>query len=134
MAAVMMMIALAACGSSGDDNDAAAIAGADVVSAFQEASLEAEGSRPMTPDDYGLAPFVCDGTRFFIPSLGTDSGGRVFVCSDHDELESLKAYYEDLAEGSAVLFSWVFDKGTVLVQINGELDEEAARQYEAAIP
>jgi hypothetical protein len=130
---------LAGCGGgdNGGGNDAARgeqITGPDVVNAFRAAGLEAEDPHPMTVDDYGFAPYVCDGTRFLIPSLGEDSGGRVFVCRDEDDHESLGAYYEDLGEGSAAFFSWVFEEGDVLVQINGELDEATARQYEAAIP
>lgn len=88
----------------------------------------------MTKVDYRLAPMVCDGYRFMIPSLGEDKGGRVFVCSDATEQEKLANYYTELGKSSAILFSWVLQKGNVLVQINGDLDEAAAKQYEQAIP
>ena len=110
------------------------ITGPGVVEAFQAAGLEAEGTRPMSVDDYGLAPFVCDGTRFFIPSLGEDQGGRIFICPNNDDRMLLRDYYEGLARESAAFFSWVFVRDSVLVQINGDLDEVTAAKYEAAIP
>jgi hypothetical protein len=145
LATLALALVLAACGgdngadegAGGDNggNDEGRVTGTDdVVAAFREAGLEAEDPRPMTVDDYGFAPYICDGTRFLIPSLGKDSGGRVFVCADEDDQATLRGYYEDLGEGSAALFSWVFEEDDVLVQINGELDEATARRYEAAIP
>lgn len=132
-------LALAGCGGGGNSGGNGTahreeVTGDDVVAAFRAAGLEAEDTRSMTVDDYGFAPYVCDGTRFLIPSLGEDSGGRVLICDDEDDQESLRAYYEDLGEGTAAFFSWVFEEDDVLVQLNGELDEETARQYEAAIP
>lgn len=117
---------LSACGSS--------VTGEDVVTAFKNAGLEAESTSAMTKDDYGFGPYVCTGTRFLIPSLGADSGGRIFICDNAEDLASLKSYYDELGKSSAVFFSWTFVKGDVLVQINGDLPEEKARQYEAAIP
>lgn len=111
-----------------------AISAEMVIAAFKAAGLEAEDTRPMTKKDYGAAPYVCQGTRFFIPSLGPDNGGRLFICGDLDQLASLSHYYTALGEGSALFFSWVFSKEHVLVQINGDLPEETARKYEAAIP
>jgi hypothetical protein len=34
----------------------------------------------------------------------------------------------------SIYVSWVFVKGSVVVQINGLLPDETARKYEAAIP
>jgi hypothetical protein len=39
-------------------------------------------------------------------------------------------YYSD---ASADNFSWVYVKDNILVQLDGRLDEEKAKQYEAAI-
>lgn len=126
---IVLVLCLAACASA-----PAAVTGADVAKAFETAGLEAANVREMTKDDYGAAPFVCKGTRFFIPSLGEERGGRIFVCTDDKERDSLAAYYTELGKSSALFFSWVFVKGNVVVQINGNLPEATARQYEAAIP
>lgn len=106
----------------------------DVVDVFKSASLEVEGARPMTKDDYGMAPMrAVEGTRFFIPSLCTDCGGRIFSFSSQEDLEATKTYYAELGKNSALFFSWVFVKDNILVQINGDLPEEKARQYESAL-
>lgn len=110
------------------------IDGAAVVAAFKAAGLEAEMPFRMTKKEYQLAPMVCDGTRFLIPSLGPDNGGRIFICPNQEDLNLLVDYYNELPRLSAAFFSWVFPKGLVLVQINGDLPEATAHQYEAAIP
>lgn len=107
---------------------------ADVITAFKDAGLEAENTRPMTKDDYGFAPFVCEGTRFFIPSLGSNNGGRLFICDNDKDRDALASFYTELGKASAIAFSWVFTKGNIVVQINGDLPEDKAHQYEAAIP
>jgi hypothetical protein len=111
-----------------------ATSGNDVVMAFQRAGLEVEEARPMTEQDYGTAPQVCDGMRFLIASLGPDHGGRVYFCEDSTERDSIAAFYRDRGERSPAARSWVFVKGNVVVQLNGALSEEKAQAYEAAIP
>ena len=108
--------------------------GATVIAAFQKAGLEAADVRPMTRSDYGEAPFVCTGTRFFIPSLGPGNGGRVFICNKTQDRNALSSYYNGLAAMGSIYISWVYVKGNVLVQINGSLPDETARKYESAIP
>jgi hypothetical protein len=106
----------------------------EVIAAFKAAGLEAESAGAMTKDDYGMAPFVCKGTRFLIASLGEDSGGRIYICDNTKDRDSLAKYYQALGKASAMFFSWVFVKGSVVVQINGDLQEDLARKYEQAIP
>jgi len=108
--------------------------GADVLAAFRKAGLEAEQPSRMGPRNYGFAPYVCQGTRFLIPSLGEDSGGRVFLCPNDADRDLLAGYYRDMGRKSAAAFSWVLVKGRIVVQINGDLDEAIARKYEAALP
>jgi hypothetical protein len=110
------------------------ITGDDVIASFKASNLEAENSFKMGPDDYGFAPFVCEGTRFFIPSLGENNGGRVFICENQEELKSLEEYYQELGKTSAMFYSWTFHKDNILVQINGSLDEDIAMKYKDAIP
>lgn len=103
-----------------------------IIDAFKAAGLEAEGVRLMTKDDYGMAPFVCKGVRFFIPSLGEDQGGRLFICDNAEDRDALAKYYNELGQTSTAFFSWVYVNDNILVQINGNLPEEQARKYEAA--
>jgi hypothetical protein len=110
------------------------VTGDDVVKSFKNAGLQAENPSPMTKDDYGLAPYVCKGTHFFVPSIDPTAGGRVFICDNDKDRDLLNSYYTELGRSSAIFFSWVFVKGNVLVQINGDLPENTARKYEAVIP
>lgn len=104
------------------------------IKAFRAAGLEAEQSRPMTKDDYGMAPMTAiEGTRFLIPSLCEDCGGRVFSFASPEDLEMTRVFYVEIGRASAWLFSWVFVKDNILVQINGDLPEDDANQYQAAL-
>lgn len=124
---LIALILLVACGGG------TAVTPTDVITAFQEAGLEAETPMPMTADDYGLAPMVGEGVRFLIPSLGEDKGGRVIVTDNSEDAEKLVTYYTSLGEASALFFTWAFRNGNTVVQINGDLPESTARQYEAAL-
>ncbi len=106
----------------------------DVIEAFREAHLPAEGPKEMTPEDYGMAPMVAEeGMRFLIPPLGEDAGGRVMSFDSQADLQKTKEFYDSLGRESAMLFSWTFQHENLLVQINGELPEDEARRYEAAL-
>lgn len=108
----------------------------DVVEAFRDEGLEVGASFPVeqepafekspTPKTYE------EGTRFEIPSLGRDSGGRVFVYESEEDLRVMKEYYEKLDDmpifGSA-LHSHVYQEGLILLQINGELPKLQADRY-----
>jgi hypothetical protein len=104
-----------------------------VLAAFKAAGLEAESPKAMTRKDYGLAPYVCKGIRFLIPSLGEDAGGRAFFCPRKGDGDKLAKYYNSLGEQSAILFSHVFQQPPYLVQINGDLPDEQAAKYEEAL-
>jgi hypothetical protein len=107
---------------------------ADAVAALTAAGVEFADARPMTKDDYGLAPMTAaEGIRFMIPSLCEDCGGRLYSFADLKDLELMEAYYVELGRSSAILFSWVFTQDNILIQINGQLPEETARKYETAI-
>jgi hypothetical protein len=105
----------------------------EVVAAFQAAGLEAESARPLTRDDYQMAPLVGEGLRFLIPSLCEDCGGRVFAVENVEERDRLAKYYLDLPTISAMLFSWVYVRDNIVVQINGDLPDERAAEYERAL-
>ena len=104
------------------------------IDAFAAAGLEVGEPHPMTKDDYGMAPLLAkEGTRFFLPSLCDDCGGRVMAFTKQTDLEKTKKFYDDLGQESAMLFSWTFAHSNILVQINGDLDEAQARRYETAL-
>ena len=86
-----------------------------------------------------------EGTRFTIPSLerptgeakvgGPDNGvgGRVFTFESEEDLAPVRDYYEELGRASGMLFSHVFVEGNTLLQINGELPKNRAKEYEAVL-
>ena len=133
MLILVVLLTVACGGSSNGDSDKASVTPDDVIAAFQSAGLEADSPTPMTKDDYGMAPMVGDGVRFLIPSLGANMGGRVIVVPDKSERERLVAYYTDLGKQSAAFASHVFQSGDVVVQINGDLPDDQAAQYQDAL-
>lgn len=106
----------------------------DVVEAFKNAGLEAEDARNMTAEDYGIAPMKAkEAMRFFIPSLGENAGGRIFLYDKKADLEEMKNYYDELGRTSALFFSWTITKDNILIQISGNLPEEKYNEYKAAL-
>ena len=68
------------CTSSSSKTGGSNLVPADAIAAFKKARLEVGATRPMTIEDYGLAPHVAtSATRFLVPSLGADNGGRGLV-------------------------------------------------------
>lgn len=118
-----------ACGG----DTAPTVTSSDIVDALQAAGLEAESPSPMSADDYGLAPYLGEGTHFLVPSLCEDCGGRAFVTDNNSDAQKIADTYIAIGEESALFFSWVFIKDNMVIQINGDLDEDTARQYEAAL-
>lgn len=128
---VLALFLLAACGGA----PAAAITPDQVLSQIKAAGLEAESVSTMEAGDYGMAPFLCQegARRFLIPSLGEDNGGRLFVCANADDATKLKTYYDELGKASAMFFSHTYQKGGVVVQLNGQLDKATADKYGAVV-
>lgn len=126
---LLFVLLLSACGGA----PTASITSDGVIAALKAAGLEAETPTKMQPKDFGIAPVLCEGTRFLVPSLGPDNGGRVFICKNADDAAKTKAAYDAMGEQSGLLFSWAFTKGNVVVQMNGDMDEAQAKQYETVI-
>jgi hypothetical protein len=107
---------------------------AQAENAIQAAGLEFGDPRPMTKDDYGLAPMSAkEAVHFLVPSVCSDCGGRLYSFSSQDDLNRMKEYYDKLGQASAMFFSWVFVKDNILIQINGDMKDAQAKQYEAAL-
>lgn len=105
-----------------------------VIAAFRAAGLEAEDVRPLTKDDYGMAPMMAtEALRFYIPALGEGAGGRLFAFANQADLATTRTYYVEMGRASALAFSWTFARANILVQINGDLPEDQARKYEKAL-
>lgn len=105
-----------------------------IAKSFHAAGLEADGIIEMEAGDANPAPKVWErGARFLIPSLGKDSGGRVFTFTSDTDRDSMRRYYSELGRSSGLLYSHVFVAPRVLVQINGELPQKKADLYGRAL-
>lgn len=101
-----LTLALVACGGSG----ASDVTPGQVADAFRASGVEIGEVTEMAVEDYGMAPMADEGLRFTIPSLGDDSGGRIMRYDLQDDLERAKAFYDELGEQSAALFSHTFTR------------------------
>lgn len=104
----------------------------DVLSAFKKAGLKLENIREFPLDERGgYMPTSCDITTF-----QTQNGwlsNYIIICQAQSEVDEWVKYY-DIPDNPAVAKNWVFQKGNVIVKINGAEDEDVARQYEKAMP
>lgn len=41
----------------------------------------------------------------------------------------MKTFYDKLGESSAIFHSWTYQKGSVILQLNGSLDQAKADEY-----
>ncbi len=115
-------------------NEQPSVTAAQVITAFKAAGLEAESPTPMTGADYQPAPYSGNqAIHFLIPSLCADCGGRVFIFSDTANQAAVATFYQTLSLRGGPYFSWVFQKGNVLVQINGHLPMDKAKAYQNAL-
>jgi hypothetical protein len=71
-----------------------------------------------------------EATRFLIPSLGADAGGRVFVFGSEEDLVAVRDFYEGLARSTR---PYVYDEGLVLVQLSNQLSEGEAERYSTVL-
>jgi hypothetical protein len=63
----------------------------DIVDTFLAAGLESDPTWVMTKEDYGFGPLVAiEGTRFIIPSLCSDCGGRILSFENQENLDLQK--------------------------------------------
>ena len=110
----------------------------ELVEAFRGADLEVGKSYPVRREpgweESSVADSFEEGTRFEIPSLGRDAGGRVFVCGSRDELEMMRIYYVNIeAFFGPSSHSHLYDEGVVLLQINGGLPKAQADRYRSVL-
>lgn len=103
----------------------------DVIAAFQAAGLEVGSTTVLSPNsDASLMPKTyAEGTRFIIPSLGSDRGGRVFSFATTADRDAVTSYYDTIAASG--LTNWYSVNGLLVLQINGDLPSERWLEYEA---
>ena len=106
----------------------------EVVQAFRNAGLEVGESYPVEQEpgweERPVPRTYEEATRFLVPSLGADAGGRVFIFGSEEDLRAVRGFYEDLASSER---PYVYDEGLVLVQISNQLPEGEAERYGTAL-
>jgi uncharacterized membrane protein (UPF0127 family) len=105
-----------------------------VVQAFRDAGLEVGESYPVEQepgwDELPVPRTYEEATRFLIPSLGADAGGRVFVFGSETDLRAVRDFYEELPRSTR---PYVYDEGLVLVQLSNQFPEGEAERYSAVL-
>ena len=78
---------------------------------------------------YGKPPVVIplDG------SIEQFNYGRLFLVRDENDLQTIKAVYDDLGKEAAMLYSHTYSKGDILLQMGGDVSDEDFALYTAVI-
>ena len=107
---------------------------AEVIQAFDDAGLEVGNAYPVEQepgwDQKPVPKTYEEAVRFEIPSLGADSGGRVYVFGSEENLTAVRDYYEGLP---SEIRPYVYVKGRVLLQITNQLSNTDAERYNAVL-
>ncbi|PEA21683.1 stress protein [Bacillus cereus] len=98
-----------------------------IISEFKSAGLQAENPTGLPEKKFGN--LRKEGKRIIVPALGEDKGGRLFEITKKDDLEKVKKYYDELGNSSPLFFSHTYEKGNVLLQMNGDMKDEEFAKY-----
>ncbi|WP_419150412.1 hypothetical protein [Lysinibacillus xylanilyticus] len=144
-AALVLSLGLAGCGNdaSKDDkpkeNDAKteesqkvlAKTTDDVIKHFKDDGLELGEFTDLPNDEFGN--IRKEGKRLLIPSLGNDSGGRLFLFKNEDNLKKAKSYYDELGNSGPMFYSHTHESGLFLLQMNGDMEDNEFAKYAASL-
>ncbi len=107
----------------------------DALAAFQKAKLEVKMPTVMFPKDYGSIPQTSDGndTVFSTPSAGKGVQGHIFSFSDQKKLDTVTHWFAHRGKVNAALFSCVYVRDNLVVQLSGHLPKAQAQKYKLAM-
>jgi hypothetical protein len=94
--------------------------------AFRTAGLEIENQQDLAGVGGELLAGALSGIQFEMPSYCATCGGKIIVFQSQE-------YVAPMADWLKGLGQYVYIKGTVLVQIDQEVPENVARQYEVVL-
>lgn len=120
--ALILSVGLAACGGN-----EATVTADQVIQQFKDDGLEIGEVSDLESKEYGNTRQ--EGKRILVPSLGEDAGGRLFVFKDEDGMNEAKSYYDELGNGSPMLYSHTHANGVYLLQMNGDMSDEDFAKY-----
>jgi hypothetical protein len=99
-----------------------------VILAFKQAGLEVGPYRPMIKDDYAGAPVMSlQGICFYTSSNGEGCSARILSFLDQTSLEKTRQFFTDNG------YTWLFTNQNILVEMNPEVNESTARNYESIL-
>lgn len=117
----------------------------EILRAFYDAGLNVMEPKIMTRNDYGIAPLLAEeavsfGAQFAEFVFENEDGsieqfnyGRLFLVRDENDLQTIKAVYDDLGKEAAMLYSHTYSKGDILLQMGGDVSDEDFALYTAVI-
>ena len=117
----------------------------EILQAFYDAGLNVMEPKIMTRNDYGIAPLLAEeavsfGAQFAEFVFENEDGsidqfnyGRLFLVRDENDLQTMKAVYDDLGKEAAMLYSHTYSKGDILLQMGGDVSDEDFALYTAVI-
>ena len=117
----------------------------EILQAFYDAGLNVMEPKIMTRNDYGIAPLLAEeavsfGAQFAEFVFENEDGsieqfnyGRLFLVRDDNDLQTIKAVYDDLGKEAAMLYSHTYSKGDILLQMGGDVSDEDFALYTAVI-
>lgn len=137
--ALVFSLLLAGCGNETTDNTTKseeeqktlAKTTEEVISAFKSDNLEVGEVSDLANDEFGNTRL--EGKRIIIPSLGDDSGGRLFLFDNEEDLTQAKSYYDELSNSSPMLYSHTHQSDLFLFQMNGDMSDEDFAKYAASL-
>lgn len=123
---LLSVLTLAACGGSESSKTTD-----DVIQSFKDTGLDIGEVSDLPNKEYGDSRE--EGKRILIPSLGEDSGGRLFKFKSEKDMETAKSYYVELGKGSPLFFSHTHSNGVFLLQMNGEMEDSEFEKFVKAM-
>lgn len=98
-----------------------------IIQRFKEAGLEIGTVSNLDNSQFGN--IRKEGKRILIPSLGEDSGGRLYLFDNEDDLKTAKNYYDSISNMGPIFYSHTHQSGLFLLQMNGEMSDYQFRKY-----
>ncbi|MEQ6357754.1 hypothetical protein ABNX05_24420 [Lysinibacillus sp. M3] len=103
----------------------------DVLEHFKKDGLELGEVSELPKDEFGN--IRKEGKRVLIPSLGDDSGGRLFLFDNEENLKKAKSYYDELGNSGPLFYSHTHQSGLFLLQMNGDMEDNEFAKYAASL-
>ncbi|RIL71024.1 hypothetical protein BUY49_08015 [Staphylococcus devriesei] len=103
----------------------------DVINKFKSEGLSVKNLKTMRHEDFGMAPMKSEDAKIF--TVQDDKKARIFKFKNKKDLEETKKYYDELGKSSAAFYSHVYAKDNMLIQMNGDIDDNVFNKYKTAM-